>query len=170
MLGAFYRYSTPPRPPPVEGGFASFNSRFQAVAGAGGLVCGPAGVTVARFGWVDFNSGLVYSARQAPSNRLGFVLPVNGTWQKIYRTTSASDGTCIRVLRAGLPVTVCLRGDFYVRFLGGASPGQAVYANPLDGTPSAGVVSGFELTPWTVVAGCNPGGLGIISTWATFSP
>ena len=39
--------------PAVAGDFASTNARWTVLAGPGGLVAGPAGVTVGRFAWLQ---------------------------------------------------------------------------------------------------------------------
>lgn len=162
-----------------EGAFASrVNPRTQILAGpdalvaaVGSLLPSPGGLIVGRFGFSDQATGRVSNARQAASDRLGFVIAnptpgVPNTWQRTY--TARLNGQNVRVLRPGLGVTVCNRGDFWGRFSGGASPGMAVYASPLDGSLIAGYVDGAELTPWSVITTVQPGALGIISTWSNF--
>lgn len=150
--------------PAFDGAFASCNPRTQVLAGAGGLVAGnPDGVAVARFGWANADTGRVLNERGSPSDRLGFVLPVCGSWQRIYWNESK------RWLRPGLAVTLCTRGDFWVCFPGGALRGQRVYAGALDGTPISGYAADAELTPWSVVTSAAPGQLAIISSWSNQS-
>ena len=152
----------------------------MAVPAAGQLTAGPNGATLGRFGWVDPDTGQVsnvYSAGQ----QLGFVMPRWGTWAALY----CQEGTW--VLREGLMVTLASRGDFWARFPAGCSPGQAVFANLLDGTAATGIVSldwsadsetvtadaiyytadggGFMLTQWTAVDFVAPGALGRITSW-----
>ncbi len=72
-------------------------------------------------------------------------------------------------LRPGLAATLCVRGDFWAQFAGGAIKGQPVYADLLDGAAVSGYAAGAELTPWSIVTSCDPGGLAIISTWSNYT-
>lgn len=172
-MGTFYRNSCA-----VEGAFASYNPRFQILAGQGALVGEPNGVAIGRFGWADLDTGLVYSARQDPTNILGFVYRPsldNQFWPTYDWRRTFFD--CIRqawVSRGGFELTLARRGDFWARFAGGAYVGQDVYANVLDGTCVAfnrgtGPVAGYDQTPWKVVRESYPGELSIISSWSFFS-
>jgi len=154
-----------PRTPEFEGVFASNNPRIPLCAGAGALVCATGDLAVSRFGWADLAAGTVANTRTNAAQRLGWVFPQVGTWQRIYFDKVAKAWK----LRAGLPVTVFVQGDFWVRFPGGAVVGNPVYALSVDGTPVSGYTAAGELTPWTVVAGCAPGELAIISTWSKFT-
>jgi hypothetical protein len=165
--------------PAVEGARATANPLASMLAGAGALTAGPTGVIVGRFGFAEPATGQVSSARTTLTQRLGFVLPQWGTWQKLY----CENGTWI--LRQGLMVTLASKGDFWCRFAGGAYPGQQVLASMLDGsatvTPSdwtadSAIVTAdsavytadglaTEATPWTVVTPACPGSLAIISSW-----
>lgn len=148
---------------PTEGGFASNNPRTQVLAGAGALVAAdPVGLEAARFGWADLTLGTASNERTTAAQRLGFVLPLCGDWQRVYVERGQ------RWIRPGLPITLCVRGDFWARFSGGAVPGQRVYADPLDGSLLSGYVASAELTPWSVITSAAPGQLAIISTWSNF--
>lgn len=182
-------------PQAVEGAFASYNPRFQIPAGPNGLVGGPNGAAIGRFGWADPFTGLVGSARLASTDQLGFVLPTRKDWRRTYwdRTRQAW------ISRTGFPLTLLRAGDVWARFPGGASPGQHVWANMLDGTAMArdgnfqgwtadsttvtadstfGTADsattdgapGSELTPWLIMSYAPPGELAIISTWSFFTP
>lgn len=175
-MGAF-NCAGPPRP--VEGAFASYNPRFQILAGAGALVGEPNGVAIGRFGWADLTSGLVYSARQAATDRLGFVYrPTldNQFWPTFdWRRTYWDRARCAWISRGGFELTLARRGDFWAKFAGGAYVGQAVYGKLLDGTCMAmprntGPVDGYDQTPWFVVSEAAPGCLAKISTWSFFTP
>jgi len=164
------------RPPAVEGVFASFNPRFQVPAGPGGLVASVDGLALGRFAWADLTTGIAYSARQAPENLLGFVLPapIQGVWAD-WRYRYWDQTRRAFILRAGMEATLARRGDFWARFPGGSYVSQQVYANVLDGSCLAvdrgtGPVDGYEVTPWSVVSECGQGELAVISTWSYFTP
>lgn len=115
------------------------------------------GLEVGVFGWVNAD-GLVSNTKLLDSQRLGFVLPLMS-----FRPVPPLWG----VVPPGYQVTLATAGDFFACFPGGAEPGAPVYASLFDGTPISGETPDAELTPWTVVIGCPPGGLAIISTWST---
>lgn len=151
-------------PQPFQGSFASCNPRTQVLAGAGALIAAdPDGLEVGVFAWADALTGRAANERTTPEQRLGFVLPICG------------DGRIVRVVRGvtwirpGFAVTLCNKGDFYARFSGGAQRGQPVYASTVDGSAISGYAVGAELTPWSVITSCSPGGLAIISTWSKFT-
>lgn len=114
------------------------------------------GVEVGVFGWADSN-GLVSNTKFSGEQRLGLVLPLMS-----FRPVPPMWG----VVPPGYQITLATAGDFYVCFPNGADVGQPVYASLFDGTPISGETPDAELTPWTVVVGCMPGGLAIISTWS----
>lgn len=150
---------------PVEGVFASRNPRVSLCAGQAALVAAAGDLMVSRFGWADLVAGTVASTRTDASQRLGWVFPQEGTWQRIYWDKVNKAWR----LRAGLPVTIFERGDFWCRFPGGAIVGAPVYALTVDGTPVSGYTASGELTPWTVVTAGAKGELAIISTWSSFT-
>lgn len=161
-------------PPAFEGGFASWNPRFQVPTGPRGQA-EPNGVSLGRIGWAVPDSGLVYSARQNATDQQGFVYPRpivgnQADWRYHYWDNLRH---CF-VLRGGFECTLARRGDFWARFVGGAYVGQRVYANVLDGTCMAVdrtdvAPDGYEVTPWYVVTEAGAGCLSIISTWSTFT-
>lgn len=172
-MGAFYRNSHA-----VEGAFASYNPRFQILAGQGALVANPAGVAIGRFAWADLTAGLVYSAQQHATDVLGFVYRPsldNQYWPTYdWRRTYWDRTQRAWISRGGFELTLARRGDFWARFLGGAYIGQDVYANVLDGSCAAfnrgtGPVTGYVQTPWQTVSESAPGELSIISSWSFFS-
>jgi hypothetical protein len=61
-------------------------------------------------------------------------------------------------------------GNFWLRFAGGALPGNSVYASLVDGSAVSGSAADCELTPWFVCSIAPPGQLAIVSTTAKFSP
>jgi hypothetical protein len=114
------------------------------------------GLEVGVFGWADA-SGLVSNTKLSGVQRLGLILPLMS-----FRPVPPMWG----VVPPGYQVTLATAGDFYVRFPNGAEQGQPVYASLFDGTPISGETPDADLTPWTVIARCAPGGLAIISTWS----
>lgn len=166
-----------------EGAFTNcVNPRTQVLGGAGQLRAGvgnllasPGGVIVGRFGWAA-DDGLAFNAKADTATagaRLGVVLPcampgVNNSWQRTYSVVLPS-GRFARVIRPGLEVTMCNKADLWLKFEGGAYPGQPVYASRLDGSAIAGYDSNSDLTPWSVLTSARPGGLAAVSTWSNFT-
>jgi hypothetical protein len=132
-------------------------------AGPGQFVAGPTDCACACFGWADPATGLVTNVFGSPSQMLGFILPQYGNWARIYHWNGR------RYVRSGMPVTLALRGEFWVRFMAGANFGDQVYANPLDGSAISGPLTGAVVTPWRVVTAAGAGELAVISTWRAFS-
>jgi hypothetical protein len=142
------------------------------------------GTAQGLFGWGNIATGLVNNTRVADSDAQGIVIPFRnfnmanggvvggppslGGWQASY-TWEFQDGPYLRV-RPGLVVTMHDRGNFFLRFAGGAIYGAQVFASLSDGSAISGAAAGAELTPFLVVGGCAPGGLGIVSSSAFFTP
>lgn len=168
--------------PAREGFPSSLNPACTLLGNAGGLVAGPAGVIMGRFGWADPMTGQVTNQRTNLEQKLGFVMPVLGTWQR--QKAFAQNG--LWTLREGYEVTLASRGDFWAKFAGGCGQCQPVYANQLDGTAYVGEPGwtadsetvtadstimtadgmALELTAWVTSFGCPPGCLAPISSWA----
>lgn len=145
----------------IEGAPVDCNPITSVVGGPGQNVAGPDGLVMGRFGWVDAN-GIATNARTDASQRLGFVLRLYGTWQRVYWDSRRW------FLRAGLGAQILSRGDFWARFANGADAGQPVYADLLDGQCCSGQTADAELTPWAVVTSCGPNSLAVISTWSKY--
>ena len=161
----------------------------SALAGPGAPVSNSPGTIQGRFGWFNPPSGLVNNTRASVSDKLGIVIPfrsMNGanggvvggprglagpqaswTWEFYDPTVTPAGG--LRV-RPGLVVALHGRGNFWLRFAGGAIPGNSVYASLVDGSAVSGPAAGTELTPWFVCTLASPGGLAIVSTSAFFTP
>jgi hypothetical protein len=162
---------------PVEGAFAylppigiRFNALYpQITSGPGGqLVAATGGLIMGRFGWADIqNTGTATNTRVNSTDRLGFVAPQYGSWQKVYQAVSAANLNAW-FLRAGLPAVMYARGGFWARFAGAAQPSQPVYASLIDGSCISGYAADAELTPWFVNSPCGPGELAIINTWSNY--
>lgn len=143
--------------PAVAGDFASTNPRVSVLAGQGGLVAGPNGLTIARFAWAiaPFDS----DGAPAIVNNTGFDVPtgfVHREQQGLITTYLSASGMLIP---AGFAVTLMQAGDFWVKNDGTteAIPGQKAYANFADGkvtfaatgSPTGGATS----TASTIAAG-----------------
>ena len=143
----------------LAGAFASRNPRSALLAGGGFFrAADPDGLIEAHFGWANVVTGFAGNSPSAPDDLLGFVQPAPGYARRWLR-----EG---RVIRPGYGVTLFAAGDFFARFAAGAEGGSRVYASTLDGSPISGEADDAEATPWVVAAGCEPGGLAIISTWS----
>jgi len=147
------------------------------------------GTVQGRFGWLNPASGLVNNTRIDSTDTLGVVIPLrslngaNGgvvggprglagsqaswTWEFWDWTVTPAGGLRIR---PGLVVTMHTAGNFWLRFAGGALPGNSVYASLVDGSAVSGSAADCELTPWFVCSIAPPGQLAIVSTTAKFSP
>lgn len=116
-----------------------------------------------QFGWADGTDQQVFNSRYSPQQSVGYIVPQFGNWNLVY----CSNG--LWYLRAGFPVTVMTRGNYRIRFAGGAYPGQTVYASLIDGSAISGYSPNAEATTWKVITGCDPNGFAYISTWSTFT-
>ena len=115
--------------PGVEGDFASANPRSTYLAGPGGLVCGPVGVFVGRFAWVEPDMVTANNFGSAPNAPDGFVhRDQQGLLTQYLEVASL-------LVPAGFPITLHNGGDFWARNLGPAAltKGATVYAGYADG-------------------------------------
>ena len=120
----------------VAGDFASTNPYFTYDAGPGGLVAGPAGVTIGRFAWVS--PPLDNNSAPQVANSFGYG-PVAGFVQNATQglnSTFLSDAGM--TILQGLPVTLMTGGDFLVVNAGAAQAtiGLKAFANLLTGAVS----------------------------------
>lgn len=151
--------------PAVEGAFVfgQYNVMATVNAGpAGSLRAGIGGTSIGRFGWAGVD-GVVMNVRLAAADLIGVVLPQFGPgvdWRRVFY----DDASFTYKIREGMNMAMLARGNVWVRFPGGATPSQPVYANPLDGTAISGYSLAGELTPWSVASPAAPGELAIIST------
>lgn len=107
--------------PGIEGEFASSNPSSSTLAGEGAFVAGPAGLTIAKFGWADANRRTVSNAGSGlPS---GFVSRASNI-----ATLTAYPYTTGNVILPGKEVTLHDAGDFWARTTTAASVGQKVFA------------------------------------------
>lgn len=178
---------------PYEGAFASrvlgqnletLAPYASALASGGVWRAGPGGVLQGRFGWGNSATGLVLNEQTDPSDVLGVVIPLrsvnaaNGgviggprafggplaawTWQTYDRTFRAFR------MREGIVCTLHMRGNFWLKFAGGANYGDPVYASLTDGSALSGVSAGAVATPWIVCSNANAGRLAMVSSTAKF--
>lgn len=180
--------------PAVAGDFCNTNPRNTVDAGPGGLVAGPAGVTIGLFAWLANSFFDVNSAPQV-ANNFGTGLPagfVHREQQGLITQYLQASGTLIP---AGFMVTLFASGGFWVANAGTNEvvPGMKAYAAfatgaitfAATGTPTTGSftgsigaatasftgsISGNVLTvtavsAGTLVAGASlSGGSGIVAT------
>lgn len=121
----------------VAGDFASSNPRATVLAGAGGLVAGNGGVTVAKFAWVGSDGKTVLSRGTAAKAPSGFV----HREQQGLITTYLGESTMN--IPVGLPVVLHNQGDFWAVNAGpGAlAVGDAIYATYANGDVAQAAVS-----------------------------
>lgn len=130
MSGGFQTQVNTQPAPGVAGDFASANPRFTVDAGAGGLVAGLNGVTIARFAWASMSDLDSDNAASIVNNNgsgapTGFV----GRQQQGLITTYLADASM--TIPEGFPVTLFNGGDFWAKNDGAAQalPGMKVYAD-----------------------------------------
>lgn len=138
-----------------SGDWASANwNRYSVLSGPGGLVAGPAGVTIGAFGWLSLQSLDPDNAAQIV-NSFGTGVPdgfVSTPDSPAIITTFLADGTML--LLPGQPVPLHSSGDFWVTNSGSAYAlaGYKAYANLSTGaasfaaTGSPGTASGSAST------------------------
>ena len=120
------------------------------------------GVTVGQFVWID-------SDGNASNTQVASTLPL-GLAERVLDVpyyTVTSEGTM--VVPPTMPVTVAVKGDYYVKTLTAATVGQAVFAM-LDGTvktaaSGSSVTDGIE-TSWRVKSAGSANDIILISNWA----
>lgn len=180
---------------PYEGAFASrvvaqnleTLAPFASVlAGPGAWRAGPGGLLQGRFGWGNPVTGSVLNTPTTPADSFGIVVPLqsvnymNGgviggparfggpqaawTWQTYDRQFQAFR------MRQGIVATLMNRGNFWLRFAGGANYGDTVYASVVDGSAISGDPGdGSVATAFKVVgSSCGCGGLVRVSSTAKF--
>lgn len=117
----------------VAGDFASANPRASVLAGEGGLIAGPLGVTVGRFAWVSADGRTVTNSGEGAVAPTGFVHREQQALITVYLAETSN------VIPAGFPVTLHDEGDFFATVNGQASLyNSAVYASFADGSAYIG--------------------------------
>lgn len=120
------------------------------------------GVKVGQFVWID-------SDGNASNTQVASTLPL-GLAERVIDVpnyTVTSEGTM--VVPPTMPVTVAVKGDYYVKTLTSATVGQAVFAMT-DGTvktdASGATVSGGIETSWRVKTAGSANDIILISNWS----
>lgn len=110
--------------PAVAGDFASANPRATVLAGPAALVAGLAGVTVARFAWVD-------DATASIVTNYGTGAPDGFVHREQQALITAFLAETSNLVPQGFPVTLHSAGDFWVTNAGttAATRGMKAYAN-----------------------------------------
>jgi len=131
----------------------------------GALVSNVPGTIQGRFGWASAATGQVNNTRLAASDQIGIVIPrrlTGWSWQFFDPAVNAWR------VRPGLNLTMVRLGNFWLRFAGGAYPGDVVYASLVDGSAISGESSNAEATVFKVVSTGEPGCLAKVSSYAFF--
>jgi hypothetical protein len=123
----------------VPGDFASVNPRAAIVAGPNQFVAPAAGVNVGSFAWFDPTTGIASNYYKA-TGFLGFVHRENNGLITQFL------GIATLTVVPGNMVTGMSYGDYLAIFAGGATVGQAVYADPVTGAATAGAPSNAGTT------------------------
>lgn len=146
--------------PGVEGDFASQNPRSTFLAGPGGLVCGPLGVFVGRFAWVEPDMKTVNNYGSAPNAPDGFVHRNQQGLLTVYLEVAS------QLVPQGLPITLHDGGDFWVTNQGPSALGKGatVYAGYADGKAYSSAPAGASVT--ATVGSTNTASLGATFTAA----
>ena len=144
--------------PAVAGDFASINPRATVLAGPGGLVTGPNGVTVGKFAWVEPGGVIANNFGSAANVPDGFV----------HRDQQALItqflGQASNLVPPGFPITLFSAGDFWALNQGPGviSKGTALYAGYADGGLYTSAPTGASVT--ATLGSTNTGSLGSTST------
>lgn len=149
--GGFQQAVTSQPAPAVEGDFASQNPYFTYDAGPGGLVAGPAGVTIGRFAWTvppvdpDGTNSIAQSFGAGPVAGL-----IHREQQGLFTAFLGYFGMTIQ---PGYMVTIMNGGDLWVKNNGttAAQVGQKAYAALNSGAASF-AATGAPLTGGSVTA------------------
>lgn len=119
--------------PAVAGDFASTNPFASILAGPGALVAPKGGLIVGNFAWVGPNGEVSQSF--VAGYQVGFL----GRNEQALITEFLGEATML--VPEGFMVTLFNEGDFWADFEGGATVGNAVYADPNNGAPLSGNVA-----------------------------
>lgn len=144
--------------PAVAGDFASANPRSTVLAGPGGLVTGPEGVTVGKFAWIEPDGVTVNNFGSAPNAPDGFV----------HRDQQALItqflGEASNVVPEGFPITLHNSGDFWALNNGPSAlvKGAAIYAGYADGGIYSAAPAGTSFTG--AIGSTNTAAIGSTST------
>lgn len=122
-------------------------------------LAGEGGATVGTFGWLQADGTVIDSGSTAPS---GFVERV----QEYPNYTVTSPGTLL--IPQGFPVTLAVKGDYWVQTTQTAAVGGQVYVNQTTGAIEATDSSGTNVaaTGWLFKTAGEANDMVIISNWS----
>ena len=122
-------------------------------------LAGEDGATVGTFGWIQADGSVAGTGSGAPS---GFVERV----QAYPDATVTSAGT--RIIPQGFPVTLAVKGDYWVQTTQTAAVNGQVYVNQTTGAIEATAASGTNVaaTGWLFKTAGGAGDMVIISNWS----
>ena len=122
-------------------------------------LAGEGGATVGTFGWIQADGTVIDAGTTAPS---GFVERVQA--YPNYTVTSA--GTLL--IPAGFPVTLAVKGDYWVKTTQTCTVGGQVYVNQTTGAIEATNSSGTNVaaTGWLFKMAGEANDMVIISNWS----
>jgi len=147
----------------VAGDFCDANPRATLQAGAGGLVAGPAGVTVGRFAWVN-NTQIDTEGAPASVSNNGTGVPSGFVHREQQGLITQYLQEYSMLVPAGFPVTLFISGGFFVRNAGAttATPGMFAFANYADGSVvfGAGTQTAADAGSGTLNAATVTGSIG----------
>jgi hypothetical protein len=168
MALGFQTQVYPQQAPGVEGDFCDHNPRATVDAGPGGLVAHVEGVTVARFGWLEYsqidpnNAPAIVRTRSTGGAPAGFI---HREQQGLI--TNYLGGSSM-IVPGGFPLTLHQAGGFFVLNRGGtyAQMGMKAFARLSDGgvvfgaagtTPGAASVTGAVAASALTITGSITG-------------
>ena len=143
----------------VRGDFADANPRATVIAGPNGFVAAapPRSPNVGQFAWGDQVSLQAYGSYHGETTaKIGFV---HREGQAVIVPFLAEREM---YLEAGLPCTLMNQGTFWANFLSGATIGQKVFANYLDGSVYA-AAAGTSTTVASAMTGSIVGATGVLT-------
>jgi hypothetical protein len=113
----------------VEGDFASANPHASTIAGEGGFIAGPEGVTIGRFAWIDVDGKTVHNYATNTAHPDGFV------HRDAQALITAYLANASMVIPAGFPVALMREGDFFAKVAGSTAAVRdgAIYADRTSG-------------------------------------
>ena len=122
-------------------------------------LAGEGGATVGTFGWIQADGTVIDAGTTAPS---GFVERV----QAYPNYTVTDDGSLL--IPQGFPVTLAVKGDYWVQTTQTAAVGGQVYVNQTTGAIEATNSSGTNVaaTGWLFKTAGEANDMVIISNWS----
>jgi len=140
----------------VEGDFATSNPFASVPAPEAGFVAGNGGATIGRFAYIQDDGRTVSNTMDTDTRPFFIHRDQQGLVQEYLQEYSMN-------IPNGFPVTLMMRGDFYVRTVTEAAVvGDYVFASETDGSAKFNAadtpIAGFQLTPFRVTRGTDSTG------------